>query len=35
MGGLFLFFAEDTVFQMDHKKKNVLIGVERANGFCI
>lgn len=29
-----MFFAEDTVFQMDHKKKNVLVGVERANAFA-
>lgn len=28
-----MLFAEDAVFQTDHKKKAVLVGVERANGF--
>lgn len=32
-GGLYLFFSEKTVFQMDRKKENMLVGVERANGF--
>lgn len=32
-GGLYLFFSEKTVFQMDRKKENMLVRVERANGF--
>lgn len=28
-----MLFAEGTVFQTDHKKKTVLVGVGRANGY--